>query len=157
MLYLPWLFLIASFFWFFSRFIGFYRLETTLKKQPGYNSYLDLALDDDRYCFTVKLPTFLYWKDGNLSITKAIPEDENENYRNQDSMIIWLSTFSFQTNEVGVVLIDDTTSRQVYLKDAQTAVFEDDQPYLDRHQKEVQTLIRKAENVWGIKMPWEKQ
>ena len=148
----------ASLVWFCGRFYGFYKLESKLKTSENYNKSQNLLLDEDECCYSVHLPTYLYWENGNLAISSKIKtQDDKENgtktYSASGSMIILLKSFSYDVKEVGVILDDNGSNRQVYLKDAHTAVYADDQSCVDKNIAVIDKFYKKAETVWDLKMP----
>jgi len=154
-------FAIVNVTWFLGRFYGFYKLKFLMKSEKGYNSELELLLDKDGFCYSVKLPTYLYWQDGNLCISSEVKtykmyNIESELYVSPCTMIIWIEPFLNKVKEVGVILSDDESSRQVYLKNSNTAVYDDDQPYVNKNLPIIKSLFKKAEKEWNLIMPWGK-
>lgn len=154
-------FAIVNVTWFFGRFYGFYKLKFLIKNDKEYNSELELLIDEEGFCYSVKLPTYLYWQDGNLCIasgikTYKIDDSEAELYVSPCALIIWIEPSLNKVKEVGVVLSDDESNRQVYLKNSNTAVYDDDQPYVDKNLSIIKSLFEKAEKEWNLIMPWGK-
>lgn len=71
-------------------------------------------------------------------------------------LIIWMKHFHKGIRELGVILVQDGVSRQIYLEDNRTARYKDDQPYVDAGQEEIDKLFRKAEQEWKLEMPWKE-
>lgn len=124
-------------------------------KEGGWNGSI---VDDDGYTYAIKMPTFLYWGDGNLAIGGSLePTGKDEAtgktiYKSGDGLIIWLDHWNQGIREVGVIL----NNRQIYLVDSSTARYADDQPFVDKYQDEIDMLFEKAERVWKLDMPWKK-
>ena len=156
------IFVILNIFWYIGVFRAYFLLQSKMTSNPNYVN--EGIVDEEGYSCYVKFPTYLYWKDGNLSIGSPMkeigdaPEGEDKKIyaANGGSVIIWLKHFSGDIKELGVILEQDGVNRQIYLVDSATARYEDDQPYVDAGQDEINKLFKKAEDVWDLEMPWKK-
>lgn len=119
--------------------------------------------DDEGYTYSAHYSNFLLWNDGNLAIASPLDvmeEDVDEYGRDlyivPSSLIVWMKPFYQGVDEVGVILIEEKVSYQIYLEDNRTARYKDDQEIVDRNRTEIDRLFHKAEEQWDIEMPWRE-
>lgn len=152
------LFVILNIVWFIGACSQYYMWHRKMIKEPG--SINGDVIDDEGYCYSIHYPMYLGWG-GNLSIAQSldvlddVDVDGKPLYVSHSSLIIWMKNFYEGVKEVGVILVQDGVSRQIYLEDNETARYADDQPYVDAGQEEINKLFRKAEEEWNIEMPWK--
>lgn len=116
--------------------------------------------DNDKFTLSVSMPALWLWDDGNLAITSPMelvgPDPDNPGkmmyVMGDHSLIIWLEDFTGNIKELGVIL----DGRQIYLEDSRTARYEEYQPYVDENTDKIDILFRKAEDLWGLEMPWKE-
>ena len=146
--------------WFAGSFYPYLRLKMSMKKNPGYSD--NTVRDAENYCYAVKLPAYMIWNDGNISVAAPLYSEKDTGSRDKmrvstaDGLIVWLKHWTGTVELVGVTLQCDDQMRQIELLDSGTAVHKDDQIYVDEKQDEIERLFRKAEIVWNIEMPWKK-
>lgn len=147
-------------------YIGMLRPYLLLKNQMKNNPYYvgdSTIWDEDKYTLAVHYPTYLYWADGNLSVSSPLVEDDRiptqddkTSYSSRGGLIIWIEHFTGNIREIGVRLTIDNETREIYLTDSGTARYEEDQPFVDEGQEMINVLFEKAEDAWNLEMPWKE-
>ena len=145
--------------WYFGQFRQY--LHWKIDFYTNYGTWYAYQ-DEDYYDYSVILPYILEFKGGNLAIGPniikhpniVIDNNGNKAYLPQSSRIIWMKPFYRGIKEIGVILMDGSCQRQVYLTNSKTALYPDDQTYVDKHQAEIEILFKKAEKMWNLEMPW---
>lgn len=149
--------------WYVGMFRPYFLLQNEMKNNPNYIGSGGI-LDNEGYSYAVHYPTYLYWKDGNLSISAPLEAvnnvqvegDKTAYATNGGSLIIWLEHFTGDIKEIGLILNANNETRYIYLTDSKTAKYEDDQELVDDSQDEINVLFEKAEDAWNLEMSWEK-
>ena len=114
----------------------------------------DVYVDEDGFNYSVALPYFAMYEGGNLALTYVDLAQEAEEFKYPDcTLIIWMKPFYGGINEMGVIIVEDNLSREIYLDSRYKTRYEDDQEYLDRHQQEVNVLLDKANAMWDLQIP----
>lgn len=154
------IFAIINIIWILGMLKPYLIFQSRMKNHSGYQEN-GRIVDDEHYCYSVHYPTYLYWQDGNLSVSAPLGEVGKEGDKticeaNGSSMIIWINRFSGTIREIGVILVIDGVSEQIYLTDSKTARYKDQQCMVDQEQQEIIKLFEKAEDAWKLKMPWGK-
>lgn len=146
--------------WYYGKYKPFHKYYVKIRKNSYYNVVGDNVWDGDKYTLSVCMPAYLLWADGNLAISSPMelvgPDPENPGkmmyVMGDHSLIIWLEDFTGNIKELGVIL----DGRQIYLEDSRTARYEEYQPYVDENTDKIDILFRKAEDLWGLEMPWKE-
>ncbi|MBE5969275.1 MAG: hypothetical protein E7242_03480 [Lachnospiraceae bacterium] len=104
-------------------------------------------------------PTYLRWCDGNLSIAapleeKEVLDDGQTLYVANNSLLIWLNDFDGTIRDIGVTVELDDRMYDVYIENSTTARYPDEQWIVDESQEAINMLFNKAEEAWGLEMPW---
>ncbi len=153
--------IIYSIIWYFGMCHQYVMWHIKMYRESG--SISADVFDEEGYCRAIHYPYYLNWQSGNLSVSSSldraaeIPESgEKPLYVSSSGLIIWLKPFCGGVDEVGVILLQGDTQRQIYLEDNETARYPDDQPYVDAGRDEINKLFRKAEEEWDIEMPWKE-
>ncbi|MCR5665567.1 MAG: hypothetical protein K6G01_01940 [Eubacterium sp.] len=141
-------FVAVNVFWLIDVFKPYFSYVQTMKESEYYRVEDGGVWYPDGYLCEVAMPTYLYWKDGNLSVASPI---EGE-YSGHADLVIWIKHYSGDVSEVGSILTYKGESREVYLKDSATAINSDDQPWVDANQEDLEMVFLKAEDVWGLEL-----
>lgn len=157
------LLLLINIVWYAGMFRPYFLLQNKMKNHPNYIGSGEIY-DEDGYTYAVHYPTYLYWKDGNLSISP--PFVENDKVQVEDGktayaagggdIIIWLNHFTGDVKEIGLILNINDETRYIYLIDSKTAKYEDDQILVDESQEIIKVLFEKVEDAWDLEMPWKE-
>lgn len=153
-------FVFINILWYVGSYSQYQEFESMLRAHSDKTD--GTLLDNEGFCYSVKKPSYLLWREGNLAIGKSLEavDEPAENgktlYASHSSLIIWMKHFHKGIRELGVILVQDGVSRQIYLEDNRTARYKDDQPYVDAGQEEIDKLFRKAEQEWKLEMPWKE-
>ncbi|SEF66325.1 hypothetical protein [Lachnospira multipara] len=158
---------VMSIAWYYGKYKPFHKYYVLMEKSPyftgtkGQPYNKDNAVwDGEKYTLSVCMPAYLLWADGNLAISSPMelvgPDPENPGkmmyVMGDHGLIIWLEDFTGNIKELGVIL----DGRQIYLEDSRTARYEEYQPYVDENTDKIDILFRKAEDLWGLEMPWKE-
>ncbi len=146
-------FCIYNIIWYVGKLHWYLQDEIKLWNYNGHFKITDNVQDDEKYCYYVDLPIYLYWGNGNLAISEYM-EAEGDLFVSKSGLIIWREPFQKDAMEIGITLVHDNQEEQIYMIDNCTAMYSEQQKYIDDSQEQVDLLFHKAEKMWGIKMPW---
>lgn len=156
------IFLILNIAWYIGMLRPYLLLENQMKNNPYYVGDSTIW-DEDKYTLAVHYPTYLYWADGNLSVSSPLVEDDRiliqdgkTSYSSRGGLIIWIEHCTGNIKEIGVILTLNDETRYIYLTDSGTARYEEDQPFVDEGQEMINVLFEKAEDAWNLEMPWKE-
>lgn len=157
------IFLLVNLVWYAGMLRPYLLLKKQMEHHPHYIGSGEIV-DEDGYTYAIHYPTYLYFKDGNLSISAPLAvnseiqsEDGKTTYTaNAGDIIIWLNRFTGDVREIGVELNANGDARDIYLVDSGTARYEEDQIYVDESQEIIKTLFEKTEEAWNLEMPWKE-
>ena len=100
--------------------------------------------DEEGYDFGVKYPDYLSLT-GNVSVGTPAKGDNPFT----DALIIWPKLFGGY--EFGVLLYDDNGDGYcIYIDSDGNALSKDDEEVVSRHKENIEALLKKADEKWGI-------
>ena len=159
-------FALLSAVWYVTAYRPYDAYVEALRAQPGWREdpgFPECGVDGEGYTCNVARPGFLHWT-GNLGIgLPALALENGEEVLFTDSLIIWPRMFG--EPEVGVILYEydfqeggvTCNGHQLYISPDGTYIPYGDeaedaanQAVLAAHRENVETLLSRAREIWGI-------
>ncbi len=152
-------FVVINIVWFFKELKPYLYYQDRLNGKVFAAERDRLLYDGENYCYYVCYPTYLRWCTGNLSIAapleeKEVLEDGQTLYVANNSLLIWLNDYDGSIRDIGVTVELNDRTYDVYVENSTTARYPDQQWIVDETQEAINMLFTKAEEAWGIEMPW---
>ena len=152
--------------WYVTAYQPYDDYVEALRAQPGFREdpgFPECGVDGEGYSCNVARPGFLHWT-GNLGIgLPALTLENGEEVVFTDSLLIWPRLFG--APETGVILYEydvradgvTCTGHQLYITPegeyipyGDRAEDADNEALLTEHRENVETLLSRAREIWGI-------